>query len=284
MAKDGELGVFHYVSKAFTWQWNLLVLGGAVVASLISGHPDIAIPLVLAAEGTYLAAMTANRKFRKSVEAQHHKALKEAEAEERVANRVQITLDSLYSDRRERFLDLKRRCQEMQRLAAGVRGDTLAEEGIHRQSLEKMLWVFLRLLVSQQALLRFVETTDHVSMRRRVSDLEKEIKLAQEKGKSDKIVKALVDSLATAQLRVDNVDRADENAQFVRIELNRIEDKIKALIEMSVAHEDPDFITDQVDSVAQSISHTEQVMRDMQFVPGVEELDDEVPALLSEAG
>lgn len=276
-----ELPWWQYVTKAFTWQWNLLVFGGATLAALISGHADVALPLVLAAEGTYLAAMTANTKFRKSVDAAHHKALRVAQTERKRASRLDDMLNTLTTDRRSRFTNLRNRCREMANIAARVRGET-GSDPVHAQALDKMLWTFLRLLASDQALSRFASSTDAVSVQRRVKDLEKQLAEAKTRGE-DKIVRALVDSLATAKLRLDNLNKADENARFVAIELDRVEDKIQALVEMAVGHEDPDFISGQVDDVAASMAVTEAAMRDMSFVPGVEGYEDEAPEILTEA-
>ena len=139
-----------------------------------------------------------------------------------------------------------------------------------------MLWVFLRLLASQQSLQRFLETTNAKDMRTRVLELETRIQKAQIE-KDDKILRALIDSMATAQLRLDNWQKAQHNAEFVEIELDRIEDKIQALVEMAVGHEDPDFISSQVDSVASEVSHTENAMREMSFMTGIEEEFEEAP-------
>ncbi|MCA9697008.1 MAG: hypothetical protein KC431_05755, partial [Myxococcales bacterium] len=107
-------------------------------------------------------------------------------------------------------------------------------------------------------------------------------KVAEAKDRGDdKILRALVDSLATAQLRLDNLQKATRNAEFVDIELDRIEDKIKALVEMAVSHEDPDFISNQVDSVAESISHTEQAMREMTMLSNIDDdFEQGAPAIL----
>ena len=41
------------------YRWNLLFLGGAAAAAVISGHPDVALPLVAAGEIAYLAPIGA---------------------------------------------------------------------------------------------------------------------------------------------------------------------------------------------------------------------------------
>jgi hypothetical protein len=281
-----------YVRKAFTWRWNLLALGGGLGVALLSGVPDIAVPLVLAAELAYLGGLTALPKFRAAVAAEAHAAsrAKQGQAQGQAPAqtsqaRLEAVLAALDPERRARFLTLRDRCLAMKRIAAGVRGeqqDASAGDSLHTAALERMLWVFVRLLSAEQALGRFIESTDDVAMQARVGELE--AKIADPKLRDDeKILRALVDSLATAQLRLDNFQKAARNTEFVKIELDRIEGKIQALVEMAVSHEDPDFISSQVDSVAESISHTEQAMREMTLISSTgSELEEAAPSLLAE--
>ncbi|MCA9682860.1 MAG: hypothetical protein KC457_11730 [Myxococcales bacterium] len=283
-----EISVMDYLRKAFTWRWNLLVFGGATAAALLSPFPDIALLVVAAGELAYLGGMTASPKFRAAVEAELHKEAKglaqgaQGGQAASGADRLQALLSTLGRPRAQRFIALRRRCLEMTELAAGVRGQGSAGAGdkLHTQSIERMLWVFVRLLASQQALERFLQATDGDDMQTKVGDLERKVAEAKDRG-DDKILRALVDSLATAQLRLDNLQKATRNAEFVDIELDRIEDKIKALVEMAVSHEDPDFISNQVDSVAESISHTEQAMREMTMLSNIDDdFEQGAPAIL----
>jgi hypothetical protein len=281
-----------YVRKAFTWRWNLLALGGGLGVALLSGVPDIAVPLVLAVELAYLGGLTAMPKFRQAVAAEAHAAGRAKQAQGQGQGQAQTSqarldavLAALDPERRVRFLTLRDRCLAMKRIAAGVRGeqqDAGVGDSLHTAALERMLWVFVRLLSAEQALSRFIESTDEVAMQARVGELE--AKIADPKLRDDeKILRALVDSLATAQLRLDNFQKAARNTEFVGIELDRIEGKIQALVEMAVSHEDPDFISSQVDSVAESISHTEQAMREMTLISSTgTELEDAAPSLLAE--
>lgn len=292
MAGASEPQWLDYVRKAFTWRWNLLAFGGGLAAALLSGVPDVAVPLVLAVELAYLGGLTALPKFRASVAAQAHAAARAKQAPAPAPTqtsqaRLDAVLAALDPERRARFLTLRDRCLSMKRIAAGVRGEqqeASAGDSLHTAALERMLWVFVRLLSAQQALVRFIESTDDVAMQARVGELE--AKIADPKLREDeKILRALVDSLATAQLRLDNFQKAARNTEFVGIELDRIEGKIQALVEMAVSHEDPDFISSQVDSVAESISHTEQAMREMTLISSTgSELEDAAPSLLAEEG
>lgn len=276
----------HYVKKAFTWRWNLLVFGGGIVAALLSGAPDVAIPLVAAAELVYLGGLTAVPKFRAAVDAEIHAANAPAEHAAKAQKSLGQMLAGLAPARAKRFQALLTRCLEMKRIAAGVRGHSgmaSRSESVPTPALDRMLWAFVRLLWSQQALSKFLDSTDEPGMQDKITELEQKVTDAKSKD-DEKIMRALIDSLATAQLRLDNYQKATRNAEFVEIELDRIEGKIQALVEMSVSHEDPDFISTQVDSVAESISHTEQAIREMTFITGLgSEADDVAPSILGGA-
>ena len=285
----------HYVRKAFLWRWNLLVFGGGAVAALLSGAPDVALPLVAAAELVYLGGLTAAPKFRAAVEAELHAQNAPAEQAERAQQSLGKLLGGLAPARRERFQQLLTRCLDMKRIAAGVRGHS-GEPGqgtVATPALDRMLWAFVRLLWSQQALERFPRSTDHGAIETRIGELQR--KIAEIKGEAaegaapqpsavedDKILRSLVDSLATAELRADNLQKARRNAEFVEIELDRIEGKIQALVEMSVGHEDADALGTQVDSVAESIAHTEEAIREMRSITGLQgDADEAAPAILA---
>jgi DNA repair ATPase RecN len=113
----------------------------------------------------------------------------------------------------------------------------------------------------------------------RLEDLRKNLATAQ--GGDDRIVKSLQDSIASAELRLDNFERAKKNAEFVAVELDRIEEKIQALAEMAVNRQDPDFLTSQVDSAAESMRQTEKAVSELQNLTGLADQFDDPPAILA---
>ena len=72
MAEPKKAGLFRYLKEAFAVRWNLLVFGGAAAAAVLSGHADIALPLVAAAEITYLAGLTSLPRFQAAIDARAH--------------------------------------------------------------------------------------------------------------------------------------------------------------------------------------------------------------------
>jgi hypothetical protein len=83
------------------------------------------------------------------------------------------------------------------------------------------------------------------------------------------------------ELRLDNYGRAKKNAEFVTIELDRIEGKIQALAEVAVNRQDPDFLTSQVDSAADSMRQTEKAVSELQHLTGLADQLEEPPAILA---
>ena len=192
-------------------------------------------------------------------------------------------LNSLPSDSRDRFERLHARCLEMRGIAAGVRGtagnQAGAAEEIRTPGLDRLLWLFLRLLLSKAALDRFLKTMDGQEISKRLEELRKNLATAQAGG-DERVVRSLQDSIAMGELRLDNFGRAKKNAEFVSVELDRIEGKIQALAEMAVNRQDPDFLSNQVDSAAESMRQTEKAVSELQHLTGLGEQLEEPPPIL----
>ena len=198
-------------------------------------------------------------------------------------------LAGLPGEARKRFEQLHARCVEMRTLAVGVRGASGREAGsaeeIRTPGLDRLLWLFLRLLMSKNALDRFLQTMSSEEVIARLEQLRKDFAAAQQPAagqpaSDERIARSLQDSIAMAELRLDNYERAKKNAQFVTIELDRMEGKIQALAEMAVNRQDPDLLSSQVDSAAESMRQTEKAVSELQHLTGLaDELQDPPPIL-----
>jgi hypothetical protein len=69
----------------------------------------------------------------------------------------------------------------------------------------------------------------------------------------------------------------------VAAEIERLEAKIAALAESSVAKRDVTDIAQRVDEVAEGMRKTDETMRQLQLPPELEELDEPPPMLREEA-
>jgi len=295
MAEPRKAGLVRYLKEAFMFRWNLLLFGGAAAAAVVSGHADIALPLIAAAEVTYLAGLTSLPRFQGAIDAKSRAeergltagrpstspgATQQDPAEGRA--RILDVLKSLTEDRRSRFLRLRARCVEMSRIANAVRGDTSDASGasseLRTPALDRLLWVFLRLLLSEQAISRFLQAADEGSIDKTLGDLKvRRKKRADSVGEAnqadDRIIRSLDDSISTAEARKDNVEKARHNAEFIATELDRLENKIQAVTELAVGSTDPDEMTHRIDAISEGISQTEQTIRGLQQITGVTDAD-----------
>src|SRR5919198_3551218 len=276
-------GMGAYLKEAFLFRWNLLfVLGGTAAAALMP-MTGVLLPLVAAGELTYLAGLVSVPRFRAAIDAKAHAAAKGTVPAASLEPRASLVsmLAGLPADARARFERLHARCLEMRGIAAGVRGaaeQSSSAEEIRTPGLDRLLWLFLRLLLSKAALDRFLATIDEREISSRLAELRKNLAAAQ--GGDDRIVRSLQDSIAMCELRLDNAGRARKNAAFVSLELDRIEGKIQVLAEMAVNRQDPDFLSSQVDSAADSMRQTEKAVSELQHLTGLADQLEEPPAIL----
>jgi hypothetical protein len=278
-------GTKEYLKEAFLFRWNLLFFLGGTAAAALTPLAPVLLPLVGAGELAYLTGLISVPRFRAAIDAKMHAqrvgAPREAPAMPAVS--LATMLNGLPADARTRFERLHARCLEMRGIAAGVRGAAGNQAGpaeeIRTPGLDRLLWLFLRLLVSKTALDRFLKTMDGQEISGRLEESRKSLATAQASG-DERVVRSLQDSIAMGELRLDNFGKAKKNAEFVAVELDRIEGKIQALAEMAVNRQDPDFLSSQVDSAAESMRQTEKAVNELQHLTGLGEQLEEPPAIL----
>ena len=273
-----------YLTTAFTTKWNMLFFGGGVAAAFISGFPGIILPLVLAGEIYYLASMLGNERFRSAVEAQDAKARRTAETEAARAAydriRKQLPPKLLL-----RFDQLRDHCLKLVELAGSMRGpDVGGPDKNALESLDRLLWGYLRMIWGASTLSDFLDRTDDGAIRAQIADLERRLgKLAQADPDSGAMRAALEDHLKTSRERLGNIEEAHRKLDLVAAEIERLESKIAALAEGSVAKRDVTDIAQRVDEVAEGMRKTDETMRQLQLPPELEELDEPPPMLREEA-
>ncbi|MCC6487469.1 MAG: hypothetical protein IT364_08205 [Candidatus Hydrogenedentes bacterium] len=269
-----------YVKKAFLWHWNLLAIGGGAAFALLSHQPSVVLPLLAAVEIAYLGLLTTNPRFQKSVDARSAATpppLDQALLMQRVKN-------VLKQEAWERFEALRERCLGLNALSQQLRGPQPSGSSpvsdMQTESLERLLWMFLKLLYSQDAIQQFLRSTSRKTLEESISTAEEELKKATDLKRGDKLIRSIQDKLDTLKQRLANYNRVEENREFIAMEIERIEQKVNAISELSINARDPNAITAQVDGIAAGISATEEAMRNLDVGPVLEY--EEAPRLLRE--
>ena len=192
----GGAGLVEYVKHAFLYRWNLLVFFGAVTASALSPWPDATLPLIMAAEVAYLGGLTSIQRFRDAIDAKVHQQAQEPRVQA-AGQSLAGVVNSLAPELRRRFEMLRGRCLEMRSIARSVGGESGSPgEDLSTPALDRLLWVFLRLLASQQALDRFLRSTSEVEIRARVEDARKSLEGAPP---DERFKRSLQDSIAAGK-------------------------------------------------------------------------------------
>jgi hypothetical protein len=273
----GGAGIAEYLKRAFLYRWNLLLFFGGATASVLTPWPDALLPLLMAAEVTYLGMLVSRPKFRDAIDAQVHKEAQQPRIVQPGESLVEI-MNSLSIESRRRFDMLRSRCLEMKAIARGVGGQTVSpNEDMSTPALDKLLWIFLKLLVSQQGLERFLHSTNDAEILARINDAKKKLVSASQ---DERFKRSLEDSIAAQELRLQNYKKAGDNAELVRLELDRIEAKIQAVAESSVNRQDPDALSVQIEGVAESVQSTEAALRELHQITGLVDQMQEPPAIL----
>ncbi|MBM4318521.1 MAG: hypothetical protein FJ125_00820 [Deltaproteobacteria bacterium] len=293
MAVSGSTGFLGYLKQAFLFRWNLLAVAGGVAAAVLSGKPDVVLPLLAAGEILYLAGLSSRSRFRAAVDAAQHqrRLLQEARQSEK---RARLILAGLSQADQERFLRLRGLCRELGRLAQGMRGagaagaagDMGPAEELQQGGINRLLWIYLKMLHSKNALEHFFATIDEQEIRRTITRTRERLAglgaEAEDTPGQAKQRRSLQDTLATSESRLDNYRRARENYDLVQLELDRLYTKIASLGELGINRQDPEFITSEVDSVSASVEQTEKAMSELEFLTGLTSgADEATPELLA---
>jgi hypothetical protein len=275
-----------YVKAAFLNHWNLLALFGGSAFALISGRPDVLLPVVAAVEIAYLGLLGTHPKFQRYIEVQEAAAARKANTvdSQQALHRI---IKALPKELLDRFLALRTRCLELQQIALELKhpGELDAKlrlDEFQTAGLDRLLWIHLRLLFTANALERFLRKTSEDQIHRDIQRLEKQLAQLTDGADANRIVrirKALEDNLQTSRARLENLAKARDNYELVKLEIDRLENKIRSLSELAVNRQEPDYISAQVDQVAASMLDTERTMNELRFATGLE-IVDEAPELL----
>ncbi len=280
------MGLTKYLKTAFRNRWNLLCLLGSLAFTLLAPHPDVSIPLVLAAEAAYLGFLGTHPKFQKYVDAQEAKSLRQDGSAAATATARRI-LRELPKPLVQRFEAVRSRCAELRQLARQMRDPDLEDrqplEDLQLTSLDRMLWMYLRLLFTQYSLSQFLKKTSAEKIESDIHQFEDKLQAFSQTtndARQQRLRKVVEDNLVTSQARLANYRKAEENYELMGLEIDRLENTIHSLSELAVNRQEPEFITGQIDQVASSMVQTEKTMSDLQFVTGLKSIDDVVPEIL----
>ena len=147
--------------------------------------------------------------------------------------------------------------------------------------------MYLRLLFTQFSLSQFLKKTSVEQIEEDIRQLEGRLKSLSDNANDpaqQRLHKVVEENLQTSRLRLANYQKARDNNELMSLEIDRLENTIHSLSELAVNRQEPDFISGQIDQVANSMVQTERTMGELAFVTGLNVAEEkEVPPMLQAA-
>ena len=225
----------------------------------------------------YLLTLATNSRFQRTVDA---RPLSETRNEWN-ARIAQLTT-RLTPDERERYAALAQRCASI--IDLQTHGGAETSPGIDAQadSLGRLSWMFLRLLVARNTLLTVLaDGEDDGALEQRRRSLERQASDEETPADLRRSVDGQIEILGQ---RITQRKEAERKLTFIDAELARIEEQVELIREQAALSTDPEILSQRIDEIAATLGGTGQWIRDQQKVYGaMEDLLTEPPPLTVDA-
>lgn len=277
-----QLGFWDYVKGAFNASPNVKGLGGVPVnylyllgvgvAALVNpGFLFIGAGLEIA----YLVTVSHDPRFRKWMEAIHNAA----ESGDHMAKKHAM-LGGLSAERQQRYATLERTCSEIFRVGQSTTPAAAVAEGVN-----KLLWVFLKLLVSAEMLEQHLTKNPRRKLENEIEMYQKEFNAVKDDPARERVARSLEGTIEISKKRLENLHQAITHGEFIRAELLRIEQQAALMVQEAILHKDSAAVTDRVDDVMESFSQTTEWMKaNAEILGPVQEDLETVPPTFQVAG
>ena len=269
--------------RAAKWHWNVLAVGAGSVFAVLSGMPSGMLAIVGGLELAYLGFLGLNPRFQNVLRAQ--KMVPRGATPSSPAQLQQL-LGFLSQSDRQRFAALRQRCADLLELRRMMDSkESGVADQFRGEGLDRMLWLFLKLLHQKSGLERFLASTTRESIEAELSRSETQLKEAlarQPEGTQaieSRLATSIRERITTVNERLENHRQAGENWELVCAEIDKTEQQINRLCEVGMTLRDSGELAAQIDSISTSLQSSERAFADASI--GGLLLDETPPPLLA---
>ena len=275
-----KVGFGHYIRAAFNAKpmgmfvppnWLMLALFGFL------GVIEPALWMIGAGfEMAYLYVLATNPRFQRTVVAGQA-----MQSRQEWISKQHALVSQLSATDQGQYQDLERRCQAIlkQQVTNSSGGAELQAQG---EGLGRLLWIYLRLLLTRQSIVRVLQEADAAgrqSLAQRLLRLQEQLK---QDSLTDDLRKSLSSQVEIIQQRIQSQQDARQKLQFIEAELARIQEQAELIREQVALSADPASISQRIDSIAATLGGTTQWIREQQQMYGnVEDLLAEPPPVVA---
>ena len=252
-----------YVKEAFAARpWGMWVapnfVGMAGFALLGLLNPGLWI-VGAGLELGYVLLLSTSGRFQRFVDARDSYAVKKNTQQQVVSLLVRLGPAD-----QTRYRQLEQRCQKI----LGEQHDVpAAEMQTQAEGLGKLLYVYLRLLLTRAAILRVLEGASGKSIDVRMSEVQDQLKGAG----TPELQKSLTDQLEILGERKKRHSEAWDKLQFIEAELTRIQEQVELIREGMVVAADAGALSRKIDTVGDTLGATTQWIKQQQELLGQNE-------------
>jgi hypothetical protein len=271
------------LKRSFTWHWHLLGLGAGVAVAVLSGAPLLWLPFLAAAELGYLGFLGLNPRFQNVLKGQ---AKVPPPLPVNPKQRFEQLMGFLSKSDSERFETLRHRCAELVNLrrSMAIKEGSPGVDDLRGESLDRMLWLFLKLLHQRSGLERFLGATRREEIEAELHSAEEQLASAEARDKAaglpdSRLVTSVRERITTIRERLENHQQASEGLELAAAEIDKTEQQITHLCEVGMTMSDTAGLSTQIDSISQSLQSSEKIFSETSFSQIYD--DEPAPPLLS---
>jgi hypothetical protein len=222
----------------------------------------------------YLYTLISNARFRRVID-NRFSSVKEQTGQVQLGE----LLSRLESEAREAYGAMVKRCHGIlgQQATGGKNPAGVAAQG---EAFNRLLWIYVRLLLTKQSLCRLIDESGEAEEKRiaeRRMELAERIK---QEGIPEDLRQSLQGQLEILEQRLAKRREAREKLTFVEAEMQRLKQQVELLREQTLVSTSPETVSNRIDQITATLSGTTQWMGEQQRMLGEFEDLMEPPPLL----
>jgi hypothetical protein len=247
--------------RAFLWRWNwLMLIVGGLTASF-SGHPAIGWIIVIFLELAYLGSLGLSPRFYRYLRGG---APPKPQAGVAIPKFQQLMAFLSPADA-QRFNVVRRRCSDLLNLRRRMAGSGHEDADAFRSdSLDRMLWLFLKLLHQRAGLERFLEMSKRVEIEADLRAATAQLAEARTRDEAadsaeSRLTGVVRERSATLVERLATWRQAADGLELVSAEIDKTEQQITHLCETGMTAGNAAALSAQLDGISASLQMSEKI-------------------------
>lgn len=285
---------FDYFKRFWTHKYNAILAGGCMTVLLLSGH---VLGIIIALTAYVVGAINIpNMKFFRDTidkdEKEKGEAIQLQKVEEFKAKR-DAQLRSLVKTKRDMYTNASMICKDIEDSIGDGDG-----QSVFLSKVDELMWTYLKLLLIQQSLERFIEIEGREDIDSGIKAIVKEINVITKEidglkannannenddliAHKEKLLLSVQEKLNTVRKRVSRLVEARNNVEMVSCEEERLVEQIKLLRADATATKNSEGLSLKIDAAVEHLGQTNQWLSEMK---DFKDYGDELPSVRTRIG